>query len=127
MNNQIINTRRRHDIVFIAVLLCLTAIAALGLFLFRENGDTVCVFVDGTLTGEYSLHEDRVIEIQTEYGYNRLIIADGCAQIEEASCPDGICAAHRPVSHDGESIICLPNKVVIEIRRQSRNTPDIVA
>ena len=127
MNNQTTNTRRRHDILFIAVLLCLTAAAALGLLLFRDTGDTVCVFIDGQLTGEYALSADRTVEIRIGDAYNILVIRDGTAYVAEASCPDGICSAHRPVSHDGESIICLPNKVVIEVQSREKNQPDITA
>lgn len=127
MSKQTTTVRRRHDILFIAVLLFLCAIAALGLYLSRENGDTVTVLVDGQHYGEYALSEDRIVEIVSDGGYNRLVIADGYAHVEEASCPDGICSSHRPISHDGESIICLPNKVVIEIHRQEQNQPDIIS
>jgi len=127
MNKQTTTVRRRHDILFIAVLLLLCAIAALGLHLSRENGDTVTVLVDGQHYGEYALSEDRIVDIVSDGGYNRLVIADGYARVEEASCPDGICSSHRPISHDGESIICLPNKVVIEIHRQEQNQPDIIS
>ena len=90
-------TRRRHDILFIAVLLCLAAAAALGLFLTREAGDTVCVFIDGQLYAEYPLSEDIRVEIRSENGTNLLVIQDGYAWVAEASCPDGICSSLRPI------------------------------
>lgn len=127
MNNPTTTVRRRHDILFIAVLLFLCAIAALGLYVFRKPGDIVTVSVDGQHYGEYPLSEDRIVEIVSDGGYNRLVIADGYAHVEEASCPDGICSSHRPICHDGESIICLPNKVVVEIHRQEQNQPDIIS
>ena len=127
MNKQTTTVRRRHDILFIAVLLFLCVIAAVGLHLSRDTGDTVTVSVDGQPYGEYPLSEDCIVEIVSDGGYNRLVIADGLAYVEAASCPDGICSSHRPISHDGESIICLPNKVVIEIHRQEQNQPDIIS
>ena len=42
-------------------------------------------------------------------------IKDGQADITKASCPDKICVDQRPVSRQGESLVCLPNKVVVEI------------
>jgi hypothetical protein len=43
--------------------------------------------------------------------------------VEEASCPDGLCKSMGRISMSGQSIICLPNKVVIEILDKSRETP----
>ena len=119
--------RTKNDVRLIFALLLLLAAATLALLLFRTEGDSVTVTVDGKLWGEFSLLEDRVVEIKNGDDYNRLIIRDGKAYMEYASCPDGICAAHRPVSYGGESIICLPNKVVIEVHTADNDRPDIIA
>ena len=94
--------------------------------LFRSKGDSVTVTVDGKFYASYSLSEDRRVEIVTENGYNILIIKGGEAYVESASCPDGICVGHRPISLSGESIICLPNKVVIATEN-SGDGPDIIS
>ncbi|MBE6694175.1 MAG: NusG domain II-containing protein [Ruminococcaceae bacterium] len=117
----------RNDIILISALLLTVLIAALALFLLRVKGDTVTVSVDGKLFGEYSLGDARVVEIQSGDGYNILVIEDGKAYIRQASCPDGICSSHRPIGHGGESIICLPNKVVIEVHTQDQRTPDVIS
>ena len=117
----------RNDLLFISAILVLVAIGALALFLFRAEGDTVVVTVNGELFGEYSLEENRSIEITKGSGYNLLVIEDGQAYVKHASCPDGICSSHRPIRHNGESIICLPNTVVVEVRTKGQNQPDIIA
>lgn len=118
--------KTKNDLIFILVLLLLAGVATLTLLLTRTEGDTVTVTVDGVLFGEYSLHENRSIEIRCENGYNLLVIEDGRARIESADCPDGICSSHRPITYHGESIICLPNRVVVEIRSRSNQQPDII-
>ena len=119
--------KRKNDLIFVAVLLSVLLIAGLGILLFRAEGDTVTVTVDGVLWAEYPLNEDRTVEIKTERGVNLLVIRNGKAKIESASCPDGICSSHRPISHNGESIICLPNKVVVTVRTTNTDAPDIIS
>ena len=43
------------------------------------------------------------------------MIRDGGARIEEASCPDRLCVGMGVIRRAGQSIICLPNQVVVEI------------
>lgn len=108
---------RRNDVIFIAILVAVIAIAGVCLYLFRGEGNAVTVSVNGKAIATYPLDEDRTEDIHTgEDGLNRLIIKDGKAWIETASCPDGICAAHKPIHRDGESIVCLPNKVVVTVQ-----------
>ena len=93
-------------------------LAAGMIFLFqllRDSGGAkeVTISVDGDVLGTYSLEEDQTVEIG---GTNRLVIEDGTARMEWADCPDQICVNHRPVSRNGESIICLPNEVVVSVK-----------
>ncbi|MCI9647488.1 MAG: NusG domain II-containing protein [Lachnospiraceae bacterium] len=110
---------KKNDFILIAGLL-LAALAAFGGISWYLAADTqkaeAVVEVDGQEKGRYPLDQDTSVEIQLEDGsYNLLEIKDGRADITEASCPDKICVDHRPVSRRGESLVCLPNKVVVEI------------
>lgn len=112
----------RNDLIFIASLLALLSLLAVLLFLFSDEGDRVVVTVNGEVYATYALSENVEVDIRTGANgeqLNRLVIRDGQATVETASCPDGICAAHHPVSRDGESIICLPHKVVISVEGKS--------
>ena len=93
--------------------------------LTKVQGNTVVVKIDGVETVSYSLTEDVRYEIRTgenNENINVLVIKDGKAYVSEADCPDGICKDYRPISYVGETIVCLPHKVVIEI---TGNTTDI--
>ena len=46
---------------------------------------------------------------------NVLVIKDGVAFVESADCPDEVCVAHLPISREGETIVCLPHRLVIRI------------
>lgn len=56
------------------------------------------------------------IPIETEYGYNLVEIDDEKVRVIEADCPDKIDVKQGYISRIGETIVCLPNKVVIEIK-----------
>ena len=119
----------RNDIIFIVALLLVAAIGALYLFVFRSSGNTVKVTVDGKTYGIYSLNENITEDIRTgkdDSQHNRLIIRDGKAYMETATCPDGICVSHKPIFRDGESIVCLPNRVVVTVTTTEADSPDIV-
>lgn len=58
----------------------------------------------------------KTIPIETEYGYNLLEIGDDKVRVIEASCPDKIDVKQGYISKIGETIICLPNKLIIEIK-----------
>lgn len=125
-----VNRKHRNDVVFIAVLLLMVSLIGAAFFFLRGEGDTVTVSVDGKHYGTYPLHTDLTLSIRTgEDGEeeNLLVIRDGTARVESATCPDGICAAHKPISREGESIVCLPHRVVITVQTSDGEEPDIIA
>ena len=46
-------------------------------------------------------------------------IKDGKVTMKEADCRDQICADHKAIEKSGETIVCLPHKVVIEIKSEN--------
>ena len=106
----------RRDLWLILGLLLIGG-AALGLtLLFRSPGDWVVVEVDGEIFGRYPLDENTSIRIETGAdGYNVLKIADGYASVTEASCPDKLCVRQHKISRSDETIVCLPNRVVVSV------------
>ncbi len=119
----------KNDVIFIVLLLLIISCIGLIYSLSRADGDTVIVTVNGEITGEYALSHNLTIDIKSgEEQHNILLIEDGRAFVKDASCPDGICVAHKPISKDSESIVCLPNKVVITVKKSEiSDSPDIIA
>lgn len=127
MNPRTNARKRRNDVIFIVILMTVVALVGAGMYFLRGGGNTVTVTVDGALYGTYPLAVDTTVDITTDGGHNRLVVRDGTAYVDTADCPDGICAAHRPISRKGESIVCLPHKVVVTvITADQGDDPDIV-
>lgn len=110
------------------ILVLTVVILAIGGFLLynllgqREAG-LVVVEVDGDAFGEYKLHENQEVLINDT---NVLIIENGEASMYEADCPDQICVEHVSISKNGETIVCLPNKVVVTIKEAAESELDAV-
>ena len=107
------NGMKKNDWIIAACILLAAVAILLFQFVRSDSGaGKVSVTVDGEIFGTYSLAEDQTVDID---GTKRLVIENGTAEMEWADCPDQICVNHRAVSREGESIICLPNQVVISV------------
>ncbi|MGC4019738.1 MAG: NusG domain II-containing protein [Muricomes sp.] len=116
---------RKNDFLLIGIILIL-ALAVSGYhFLKKDSGaGKVVVTVDGDLYGEYDLSKDQTIDIE---GMNTLQIEDNEARMASATCPDKLCVHQRAISRAGESIICLPNKVVVTIEGGEKQEVDAIS
>lgn len=108
----------RNDVILAAVILVIAVAGLLFVKFTKVQGNNVVVKIDGVETYRYSLDENIEFEIKTgkdNQDSNVVVIEDGKVRVAGADCPDGICVEYRPVSYVGETIVCLPHKVVIEI------------
>jgi hypothetical protein len=93
-------------------------IVGVALFAFvgfaKSDGARVDVLSGGKVVASYPLNEDREVDLNYN-GYNLLRIAHGQASVIEADCPDKLCVKQRTISKAGETIICLPHRVVVRV------------
>ena len=111
----------RNDIILIGIIVFVAVASFFCFKLFQKNGNSVLVSINGQTVDEYSLSEDIEKQIfqNNKNGYeNLLVIKDGEAYVSSANCDDEICVHHRPISKTGESIVCLPHKLVISIEER---------
>ena len=123
------NKRKLKNDIILAVIV--VAVAAAGLLLvnvFRTEGSFAVIKIDGKETERYPLSVNTEVVIETgDNGRNTLVIEDNKAFMKDANCPDKICEGHSKISYKGETIVCLPHKVVIEIvTEDSENELDVV-
>ena len=102
-------------ILIIAVLLCCAAI-----FLPQKSGTMAHITLDGVLLYEIDLEKEtaqRYIDIKAEDGIilNRICIEPGRIRVEEANCPDQVCVNQGWIKDSALPIVCLPNKLILEI------------
>lgn len=118
---------KKRDLIFLLLMLAVGGL--LWLFLRPDrtpDNAVVRITVDGELFGEYALDENREISIRDT---NVCVIEDGSVYMKSADCPDQICVKTKAIRTGAGSIVCLPNKVVVEISGTTGEDkePDAVA
>lgn len=118
----------KKDIMVISgVLLTALLMWLIPIFLNKDAPAVVRVIQNGQEIASYPLSEDRIVTIPYEdENYNLLFISGGEASVSDADCPDGLCVRARSISRNGESIICLPHKLVIQIESKEESDLDAV-
>ncbi len=129
---------RKADIILFIVLVALGLAASAALSMSHSaagSGARVIIESGGDLYATYSLFEDRTLVVpapkqgkidapaadpddaasaQYDY-YNVVEIKGGSVKVTEASCKNQVCVRHGAISKSGESIVCLPNRLVVRI------------
>ncbi|MCL1793613.1 MAG: NusG domain II-containing protein [Oscillospiraceae bacterium] len=115
---------KKSDVVLIAGFV---AFAAAFWFIFSpaQGGDTVVIKSNGKIYEEVPLGQNKEIPIYSKEGAltNIVTIQDKEAFVSYASCPGKLCMKHSPIDSGGV-IVCLPNRVSVEIK-QSDNSKQI--
>ena len=118
----------KNDIILAVIVVVVAATGLLLLNIFKTEGSFAVIKIDGIETERYPLSINTEVVIETgDNGRNTLVIEDNKAFMKDANCPDKICEGHSKISYKGETIVCLPHKVVIEIiADDSENELDVV-
>lgn len=118
---------KKKDLFLICILL---AAGMIGFVAFKgiqksavSDKQMLKISVDGEVCGEYSLKDKQEIKIGDTNVCQ--IEEDGTVSMTEADCPDQLCVKQGKIKAFGESIICLPNKVVLEIVTENKKAEEI--
>lgn len=83
------------------------------------------IYVEGALYKKVILdnsNQKEIINIETNLGKNVVEINNGGVRITDSDCPDKICVKDGFKSNPGEVLVCLPHKVVIEIKGKNNKS-----
>lgn len=108
---------KKQDLILLAAVL---AVSCLLFFFWRlvlsAPAARADVSVDGQTVLQLDLSEDRVLTVDGwNGGTNTITVKDGAVSVTEASCPDHVCIRTGAISRAGETIVCLPNRLVITV------------
>ncbi len=118
---------RKTDLILILGLVIVFGVILLVINLLKSPGNMVLVSIDGQPKESFPLSQDLEYVIEGyNGGTNTLVIKDGCAYLKDTSCPDHLCEMMGKIKDVGQSVICLPNRVVVEIIGDGKSNYDAV-
>ena len=111
--------RLKNDIKLIAAALIIAVVSYViirTVSIYTTCNAYVLVTVDNEEIERLPLNKDTTITVKGLNGFeNVLVIKDGSAYVESATCPDKICVHKGKIRYNGEAIVCLPGRVVIKV------------
>lgn len=116
-------------ILSLLILSCIPEVAFLMSGANNPNNLEAVIQVNGAIYKKIPLtaHSGTdTLLVRTEQGYNKVIVKEQSIAITEADCPDKICVNEGFISQPGQTIACLPHKVIIEVRAPDSSEPDII-
>lgn len=111
---------QKRDLILAAVIL-MAAAAAFGFNYYsrRTPASTAQVSVEGKVIEVLDLSKDTEVTVTSSNGgTNHLMVKDGEIWCSQASCPDKVCV-HQGKKHlSSDTIVCLPNQMIVTITGQ---------
>lgn len=113
---------KKLDFVIIGVLMILSFLPEIiyGATVGKGYNNTYAeITIDGKMYKTVALAEhsgEDIFEIKTDEGINIIKVKDNKIGIIEADCPDQVCMNPEYIDKPGQMLVCLPHKVMIEIK-----------
>ncbi|MCL2322253.1 MAG: NusG domain II-containing protein [Oscillospiraceae bacterium] len=122
---------KKFDIALIVIFMVLSFIpqAIYTINNRRFKDEYIEIKVDGKVykTIDFKkLSKDETVDIDTEKGHNEILISKDGAKMIAADCRDQICIKEGLIHKPGESIVCLPHNVIINIKGSNQEV-DVIA
>lgn len=87
-----------------------------------KKGAAAEISCSGQVVQVLDLSKDQEVTIETPNGgTNHLVVKDGEIWCSDASCPDKLCVKQGKKHLDTDTIVCLPNQMIVAIHNSSAN------
>lgn len=121
---------KKMDIVIIVLLLIISFTPHLIFFKTSQKGSKnnyAIIQVDGKIHKKIDLSKvkkSEKVNLNLPNGKNTLLIKNNSIQMKSANCNDALCVKQGNISKVGQTIICLPHKLIIEIKGDELDSKD---
>ncbi|MCK8058288.1 MULTISPECIES: NusG domain II-containing protein [unclassified Fusibacter] len=120
---------KKGDIIIIIAAILLAAALYLGFDLLvpqdgqrevvikSEGVEVTRLAVDATTSASYT--------VENSYGDNTIYVEGLSVHMHEASCKNQVCVTDGEIDKIGQSLVCLPNRVTVEIVGKQDEEPEV--
>lgn len=106
-------------LIFLISVISISSMVYIKNIAASQGDKYITVEVNGSEYKKVTFSDDdkpKYLDIKTKYGYNKLEIENGKVRVIDASCPDKLDVKQGFIKDVGEVIVCLPNRMVVEIK-----------
>ena len=116
---QPVNKLTKYDIITI-VLILVISFSFISYFFISDkaNATGFDIYVDGNLHSSYKfsqLKNGQIIELNTEYGYNKFIYENNSVMCIETDCKDKLEIKTGKIKKVNQILVCMPHKLIVQI------------
>lgn len=111
--------------IFAYILVILAALFLLFSGSGQAKPQKVVISVGDTVS-EYSLSENKTVEIENSGIKLTVIIENGSVYVKSSDCHDGICVDTGKISKTGQVIVCAPAMMAIRIKGETEDGYDAI-
>ncbi len=105
----------RADKALVAVFIIMTALSFNVRSFFSAPGSDALVYVDSALKYKIDMGVDKEYQVPVQNGVVIISVSGGRLYVRSAPCPRRICMMSSPVFKEGDTLVCVPNKMLIRV------------
>ncbi len=107
---------KKGDLLLVFILIL--AVALTVYLSHTNNANDVCIYINGSLKYTYSINSDITVDLSNDGIDMQIVISNGKVYVAHSDCKEQLCVHQTPITKDGGSIVCLPNRVVIRVENR---------
>ena len=111
----------KNDIILIIVVLFIT-VMLFSLSLFKKKASIANVYHENDLILEIDLSINKTYEVDGDNGKVVIEVLNNQIRVVEENSSYHLCSKQGFIGNSGQSIICLPNKIIIELPNNELDT-----
>jgi hypothetical protein len=103
------------DFVVIAIVVAVVTLLFYQ-YVFSSSRGTEVQITSQEFQRSFDLNENRIVDVEGPLGTTEVVINDGEVWVSDSPCREKICIKMGKKHRVGEEIVCVPNRVVVEVK-----------